>query len=104
MIKASKEDTDKYFGGAAFITFNTIKQQEEYLSKLPKNFFDYLIAFFKNLFYLFCPCCTKKESLGYYKRHITFSAAPEPEDVIFENLEIKPIKRIISIKRKFNYS
>ena len=96
LIKASKEKTSEYFGGAAFITFNTIKQQEEYLSKLPSNFFDYLISFFKNLFYLFCPFCTKKDSLGYYKRHITFSAAPEPEDIIFENLEIKPIWRIIN--------
>ena len=38
----------------------------------------------------------KKDTLGYYKRHITFSAAPEPEDIIFENLEIKPIWRIIN--------
>ena len=96
LIKATKEKTSEYFGGAAFITFNTIKQQEEYLSKLPSNFFAYLISFFKNLFYLFCSCCTKKDTLGYYKRHITFSAAPEPEDIIFENLEIKPIWRIIN--------
>ena len=96
LIKASKEDTDKYFGGAAFITFNTIKQQEEYLSKLPSNFFDYLVAFFKKFFYIFCSCCSKKDSLGYYKRHIIFEAAPEPEDVIFENLETKPFWRAIN--------
>ena len=34
LIKASKEKTWEYFGGAAFINFNTIKQQEDYLSKL----------------------------------------------------------------------
>ena len=96
LIKASKENTSEHFGGAAFITFNTIKQQEEYLSKLPSNFFDYLINFFKNLFYIFCSCCTKKDSLNYYKRHITFEAAPEPEDVIFENLQTKPLRRIIN--------
>ena len=96
LIKASKENTSEHFGGAAFITFNTIKQQEEYLSKLPSNFFDYLINFFKNLFYIFCSCCTKKDSLNYYKRHITFEAAPEPEDVIFENLQKKPLWRIIN--------
>ena len=96
LIKASKEKTSEYFGGAAFITFNTIKQQEDYLSRLPKNFFDYLINFFKNLFYIFCSCCTKKNTLNYYKRHITFEAAPEPEDVIFENLETKPFWRIIN--------
>ena len=96
LIKASKEKTSEYFGGAAFITFNTIKQQEDYLSRLPKNFFDYLINFFKNLFYIFCSCCTKKNTLNSYKRHITFEAAPEPEDVIFENLETKPFWRIIN--------
>ena len=95
LIRASKENTSEYFGGAAFITFTTIKQQEEYLSKLPSNFFDYIINFFKNLFYIFCSCCTKKDSLNYYKRHITFEAAPEPEDVIFENLQTKPFWRII---------
>ena len=96
LIRASKENTSEHFGGAAFITFNTIKQQEEYLSKLPSNFFDYIINFFKNLFYIFCSCCTKKDSLNYYKRHITFEAAPEPEDVIFENLQTKPFWRIIN--------
>ena len=96
LIRASKENTSEYFGGAAFITFTTIKQQEEYLSKLPINFFDYIINFFKNLFYIFCSCCTKKDSLNYYKRHITFEAAPEPEDVIFENLQTKPLWRIIN--------
>ena len=95
LIRASKENTSEYFGGAAFITFTTIKQQEDYLSKLPSNFFDYIINFFKNLFYIFCSCCTKKDSLNYYKRHITFEAAPEPEDVIFENLQTKPFWRII---------
>jgi len=96
LIKDSKENTPAHFGGAAFITFNTIKQQEDYLSKLPSNFFDYFISFFQNLFYLFCSCCTKKDSLNYYKRHITFDAAPEPEDVIFENLETKPFQRIVN--------
>ena len=96
LIKDSKENTSAHFGGAAFITFNSIKQQEDYLSKLPSNIFDYFIKFFQNIFYLFCSCCTKKDSLNYYKRHIRFEAAPEPEDVIFENLETKPFQRIIN--------
>ena len=96
LIKATKENTAEHFGGAAFITFNTIKQQELYLSKLPSNFFDYIIHYFKNMFYIFCSCCTKEDSLNYYKAHIAFEAAPEPEDVIFENLETKPFWRIIN--------
>jgi len=36
-----------------------------------------------------------KNSTTYLKRNITFEAAPEPEDVIFENIEVKPVKRIL---------
>ena len=31
----------------------------------------------------------------YLKRNVKFEAAPEPEDIIFENLEIKPFSRIV---------
>ena len=95
LIQNSKEHISDHFGGAAFITFNKIKDQEKYLAKLPNNFFDYIIKFFKNLFYLFCSCCANKNSTSYYVRNITFEPAPEPEDIIFENIEISPLSRII---------
>ena len=95
LIKDSKEKISEYFGGAAFITFNTIKQQEEYLSKLPNNFFDYVLSFIQNMKYLFFPCCVNKNSTSYYKRNIRFESAPEPADIIFENIETKQIVRII---------
>ena len=44
-------------------------------------------------------CCYRskyKNSLNFYKRKIRFERAPEPEDVIFENLEI-------GFKRQFKY-
>ena len=56
LINDSKEHISEYFGGAAFITFNTIKQQEEYCKKLPNNFFDYIGQFFKQMLDLFCSC------------------------------------------------
>ena len=93
LIQDSKEHTSKYFGGGAFITFNKIKQQEEYISKLPSNFFDYIIHFFKNMAFIFCSCCMNKNSTNYYKRNITFESAPEPEDILFENIETKQIHR-----------
>ena len=65
LIKDSKEKMSEYFGGAAFVTFNKLKQQEEYLEKLPKSFFAYVIKFFKNLIYLFCFCCVNKNSISY---------------------------------------
>ena len=108
----SKENTIESFCVAAFITFNTIKDQEDFLYKNNQNCCSRLIDAFINLFtiyfYCLCPycccccgcccfcccrcsCCYKgkyKNSLNFYKKKITFERAPEPEDVIFENLEI----------------
>ena len=95
LIKDSKEHISEYFGGAAFITFNKIKQQEEYLSKLPNNFFDYIIDFLLGLKYLFCSCCVNKSKTSYYIRYMKFESAPEPADIIFENIETKTLDRII---------
>ena len=96
LIKDSKEHISEYFGGAAFITFNKIKQQEEYLSKLPNNFFDYIIDFLLGLKYLFCSCCVNKNKTSYYIRYMKFEPAPEPADIIFENIESKTLYRIIN--------
>ena len=95
LIQDSKENISDLFGGAAFITFNKTLQQEEYLKQLPDNFIKYIIKVFKDILYLFCSCCINKNSTSYYKRRMTFEAAPEPEDVIFENIEVKPITRIL---------
>ena len=95
LIQKSKENISDYFGGAAFITFNKTSQQEDYLKQLPNNFITYIIKGFKDIIYLFCSCCMNKNSTTYLKRNITFEAAPEPEDVIFENIEVKPVKRIL---------
>ena len=95
LIKESKENLSERFGGAAFVTFNTTKQQEAYLDQLPKNFFTHIIKFFDKIGYLFCGCCLDKSSTRYYKKNLVFEAAPEPEDVIFENIETKPVVRIL---------
>ena len=95
LIQDSKENISDLFGGAAFITFNKTSQQEKYLKQLPDNFIKYIIKGFKDILYLFCSCCFNKNSTSYYKRMMTFEAAPEPEDVIFENIEVKPITRIL---------
>ena len=108
----SKENTIENFCVAAFITFNTIKDQEDFLYKNNQNCCSRLIDAFINLFtiyfYCLCPycccccccccfcccrcsCCYKgkyKNSLNFYKKKITFERATEPEDIIFENLEI----------------
>jgi len=45
--------------------------------------------------YYLCPCCVDKNSLYYLKRNVKFEAAPEPEDIIFENLEITTFSKNI---------
>ena len=97
LITSCKENTSEYFGGAAFITFNTIKEQEKYLSQFPNHFFGYILNFFKNLFYFFKNCYTKKYSIDYYKRFIKVEKAPEPDDMIFENIQTGKFRRIIYI-------
>ena len=115
LIKYSKENFSENFCGAAFIVFNTIKEKEDFLSQFQNNccyrFID-IILIYLNLFFNFystycccfccccccccnyCSCCcTKEESLDYYKKHIKIERAPEPEDVIFENLEVSQLKR-----------
>ena len=93
----AKKNTSNYFGGAAFITFETIKEQELYLKNLPNNAIDYFINFLRNMSYIFCSCCVNKSSENFYylRRNIKFEAAPEPEDIIFENLETKPFAKIM---------
>ena len=110
--ESSKENMSKNFCGAAFITFNTIKEQEDYLHKINKSccsrLIDAFITLFQIYFYVlspyccccFCCCCLcccrcscyhrgkYRNSLYFYKRKIIFERAPEPEDIIFENLEI----------------
>ena len=122
--ESSKENTSQNFCGSAFITFNKIKEQEDYLNKMNKSrcsrLIDAFITLFKLYFYCLCPyccccfccccffCCRcsccycekDKDSLNYYKRKIRFERAPEPEDIIFENLEIgfkTKLKNIICV-------
>ena len=111
LIESSKKgNSSEYFIDAAFITFNNIKEQEDYLNKNNKNNCDRIvedIITFCKIFidwlrsYCYCCCCCclcccsccdsdddkLKKSFNYYKRKIKFQRAPEPEDIIFENFE-----------------
>ena len=95
LIEDSKKNTSNYFGGAALITFDTIREQELFLNNLPRNFIDYFLEFLTYLAYLFCSCCFDKSNIKYLKKNIKFEAAPEPEDIIFKNLETSPFEKIM---------
>ena len=89
LMKASEEDINQNnFAGVAFVSFNTLKEQEDFLSQFPSNIFSYFIKLIKDLKYIFCFCCFKKN----LKANLDAVAAPEPEDVIYENLEYSYIE------------
>ena len=88
-MKASEDINQNNFSGVAFISFNTLKEQEDFLSQFPSNIFSYFIKYIKDLKYIFCFCCFKKN----LKTNLSANKAPEPEDVIYENLEYSYIER-----------
>ena len=95
IIEDSKKNTSNYFGGAALVTFDTIKEQELYLKNLPKNSIEWFFHTLRNGAYLFCSCCFNNNDINYLKRKIKFEAAPEPEDIMFENVEISHFSRVM---------
>ena len=87
-MKASEDINENNFAGVAFLSFNTLKEQEDFLSQFPSNIFTYFLKFIKDLKYIFCFCCYKKS----LKTNLDTENAPEPEDVIYENLEYSYVK------------
>ena len=97
LIESSRKNISEHFCGTAFVTFNTIKEQEDCLIQ-NLNFCSHqldeilitltlLFNYFCCCFSCCCSCDTKRDSLNNSKRKIIFQRAPEPEDIIFENLE-----------------
>jgi len=88
------EDINEYnFAGVAFVSFNTIKEQEEFLKQFPSNFITYFLKIIWDLKYIFCFCCLKKD----LKANLNVVVAPEPEDVIYENIEYSSIEKTLRI-------
>ena len=93
LMEKTKENTMDYFAGCAIICLDKIEEQETFLEKNSNNL---IIHIFKLLAFVFCGCCINKNKKDIYwlRRKIRFERAPEPEDIIFENLEIKTIERV----------
>ena len=89
LLKESKKINMDKFAGAVIISFNTIKEKEDFLSNFPNNFFTRFLKIAGKLRYFFCFCCIKKidNTEFWQKLKIQIQEAPEPEDVVFENLE-----------------
>ena len=103
-LKKQKEDLEKQleqeeqnaelvnennFTGYMFISFDTIKDKELFLSQYPHNFFHMILYYLKNIkYYLFC-CCLPEETMKRFRKSKGIDAydPPEPEDVIWENFK-----------------
>lgn len=89
LLNKSKEINMDKFAGAVIVSFNTIKEKEEFLSNIPNTFIFQFLKVISKLRYFFCFCCLEKvENSTFLKKfNIQIEEAPEPEDIIFENLE-----------------
>ena len=86
LMEKSKKNSMDYFSGNAIICFDSIKEREDILN-INSN---YLIIYIIKLFiFFFFGCCIEKNKKDKYwlRKNIRFQLAPEPEEIIFENLE-----------------
>ena len=95
LFEQSKNLTKENFTGVIFVTFNTKEDKEKFLSPYPESFVMFLLISFLNLRYYFCGCFIhkSKKKRFLFKKNMTAEAAPEPEEVQFENLEISSYER-----------
>lgn len=87
----SEDINENNFAGVTFVSFNTLKEQEEFLSQFPSNIISYFLKIIWDLKYIFCFCCLKKD----LKANINVIAAPAPEDVIYENIEYTSMQKTL---------
>ena len=97
LLEETKTLTKKNFSGVIFVTFNTIEEHEKFLKPFPKNLIMTIFINIKNLKYFLCCCFVNKIKRKniFLKRNIAVDEAPEPEDVIFENLQCSSCERFI---------
>ena len=86
------------FCGCIFATFNTLKDKEEFYNNYPHFFIETIFYFFKNIkFYICCCFIDKKNKINKNRERIRVYLAPEPEDVIWENMEFTVFQRFYRI-------
>ena len=90
------------FCGCIFATFNTVKDKSEFYNKYPHFFIEHIFHYIINIRYYLCCCLIDKKNMIKYRNRqkMKIHLAPEPEDVIWENMEFsfcQRFKRIIII-------
>ena len=97
LLESSKNVKKENFANVAFISFDTISEQERFLNKYSQNFFTSLFSMIKNFKYYFCFCCLSKQSKNEWEKEKgeSVALAPEPDDIIFRNLETTKFGRML---------
>ena len=97
LLKQTENLTNENFAGVIFVTFDSINETEKFLEPYPKNIIMNIIVSIKNLKYFLCCCCVNKNKRKIFllKNNISVEVAPEPEDVIFENLQYSSCERFL---------
>ena len=106
LLKSTEKLTEANFSGVIFIIFNSMKEKEIFLEIHNNNSINGLIQSLLNLKYYLCSCCIKpsKRKEYFLKHNISIEEAPEPEDVIFENLEFSWVKRLSRVLLAYSIS
>ena len=89
-----------HFCGCAFVSFNTTKEKEEFYNNYPHFLIEFIFYYIKKGLYYSCYCCTNKNdnlNKKYRNKRIRVYLAPEPEDIIWENLEFTIFQRFYRI-------
>ena len=94
--------SENNFSGNMFVIFNEIKDAEDFFDKFSQDFFSEKLEFIKNLKFYICCCFMDKIKLKEFHRRKKMKVfkAPEPNDVLFENLDISFLirfKRVVII-------
>ena len=96
LLEQTENLTKENFSGVVFVTFENIGEVERIMAPYPKNLLMTIFVWIRNLKYFLCCCCVDKSErdLFFLKRNVAVDVAPEPEDVIFENLQYSAFQRL----------
>ena len=96
LLKRTETLNEDNFAGAIFVTFNSIEEAEKFLKPFPKNLIMTILMNIKNLkyFLFYCFIDDNKRKKFFLKRNIRVNIPPEPEDIIYENLEYSFCERL----------
>ena len=89
-IKLLEENNKYTFSGVIFATFNNVEDLKSFKKNFPSTFIQKIIKSMKNFCLLRCCCCFLSDKRSKQLRsylNLTVFRPPEPEDIIFQNLE-----------------